>query len=97
YATSNGSATSGSLAATGGQDYVATSGTVTFPAGSTSQLVSVFVNGDTLNENNETFSVTLSNPVGASSSGSDVATGTISNDDALPSVSITGANANEGN
>lgn len=80
YATSNGSAAAGS-------DYTATSGTVTFPAGSTSQTVNVPVIGDTLDEDDEAFVVTLSNPVNATI-GTAQATGTILDNDASPSVSV---------
>ena len=58
YATANGTATAGS-------DYVTTSGTLTFPAGTTTQNVTVPVNGDTLDELDETFLVNLSNPSNA--------------------------------
>jgi hypothetical protein len=80
YATSNGSAVAGS-------DYTATSGTVTFPAGSTSQTLNVPVIGDTLDEDDETFVVTLSNPVNATI-GTAQATGTILDNDASPTVSV---------
>ena len=73
YATSNGTATAGA-------DYTATSGTVTFAAGVTSQTVAVKVTGDNTVEPNETFTVTLSNPTGATISKA-TATGTITNDD----------------
>ncbi|PRC51841.1 hypothetical protein C6A85_61995, partial [Mycobacterium sp. ITM-2017-0098] len=73
YATSNGTATAGS-------DFTAKSGTVTFAAGVTSQQISVAVVGDTVVESNETFTVTLSSPTGATiADGS--AVGTITNDD----------------
>ena len=75
YATSSDSATSG-------VDFLATSGTATIPAGQTNTTVSVSVLGDTDLEINETFLVTLSNPVGANiASGAGVGTGTITNDD----------------
>jgi hypothetical protein len=51
--------------ATAGADYVAGSGTVTFPPGSTSQPVTVAVLGDTLFEGDETFFVNLSGAVNA--------------------------------
>ena len=76
YATSNGTATAGS-------DYVAGSGTVTFAAGQTSQTVNVGVIGDTAVESDETFTVTLSNPSGATLSKT-TATGTILNEDVAP-------------
>lgn len=51
--------------ATAPADYAATSGTVTFAPGQTSQTVTVPVNGDTVDEPDETFSVNLSGAVGA--------------------------------
>ncbi len=73
YATANGNALAGS-------DYVATSGTVTFPAGTTSQVVTVTVNGDTDAETDESFSLVLANPSGAVIL-QGTAQGTIGNDD----------------
>ncbi|ORB29191.1 chitinase [Mycolicibacterium parafortuitum] len=73
YATSNGTATAGT-------DYVATSGTVTFAPGVTSQTVHVNVIGDTVAESRETFTVTLSNPTGATIADG-TAIGTIVDDD----------------
>jgi hypothetical protein len=52
YATASGTATSGA-------DFVATSGTLTFPAGVMAQTITVYVKGDKVRENNETFSVNL--------------------------------------
>ncbi len=92
YTTANGSATAG-------QDYTAGSGTVTFAAGQVSQVVNINVLGDTTVEPTETFTVTLSNPSGATI-GRATATGTITTDDAapvLPSISIADATAAEGN
>ncbi len=48
-----------------GADYVAATGQIVIPAGSTSTTFSVNVLGDTLFEPNETFVVRLSNPVNA--------------------------------
>jgi len=73
FATSDGTATSGS-------DYVATSGTIFFGAGEMSKTISVTVNGDTTIEPNESFSLTLTNPLNATITRSQ-ATGTIINDD----------------
>lgn len=80
YATSAGTATAGS-------DYVQTAGTITFPANTTTQTITVLVNGDALAESNETFNVTLSNPTNAILTGPK-AVGTIVNDDggAVPAV-----------
>ena len=73
YATSDGSATQPA-------DYTAKSGTATIPAGAVSALVTVLVAGDTLAEGDETFSLTLSNAVGAAIVGAS-ATATIADDD----------------
>ena len=76
WVTSDGTATAGS-------DYVAGSGTLTIPAGSTTGTVSVVVDGDVAYESNETLSLTLSNPAGATV-GDGLAQGTITNDDKAP-------------
>jgi hypothetical protein len=76
FAASNGTATAGA-------DYTATSGTLTFPAGTTSRLVPVTIAADAVYESAESVVVTLTNPVGATlSDGS--GTVTIDNDDAEP-------------
>jgi hypothetical protein len=62
------------------EDYTATSGTMTFQPGQTSRTISVSIKGDRKREADETFSVQLSNAVGATiEDGS--ATVTILNDD----------------
>ena len=71
YATSDGSADAG-------DDYTATSGTLSFSAGTTTQSISVEIEDDIENESDETFTVTLSNPSGADL-GTSSATGTIEN------------------
>ena len=77
-------------------DYTATSGTLTFVAGDTTEAVLVTVNGDVLDEVNESFNLTLSNPGNATiSDGSGV--GTITDDDPLPSLAIADASLPEGN
>ncbi|MGQ0620177.1 MAG: Calx-beta domain-containing protein [Panacagrimonas sp.] len=82
YATSNGTAT------TADADYAASTGTLEFTPGQISKTVSVPVNGDTKFELDETLTLTLSSPMGATiSDGS--ATGTILNDDAEPSIRFT--------
>jgi hypothetical protein len=73
YATSNGTALAKS-------DYTATSGTLTFQPGEISRTISVSINGDRKREANETFSVQLSNAVGAAIDDG-VASVTIRNDD----------------
>ena len=91
YATTDGTATAGS-------DYTSTSGTLTFAAGTTSQTITVPIADDSVNESDETFTVTLSNASGATL-GTSAATGTIANRTMTvpPSASITsGASATEG-
>ena len=73
WATSDGTATAGT-------DYTAGSGTLTFAAGDTSKTFDVAVTGDTADEDNETFTVTLSNASNASVPDA-TATGTITDDD----------------
>jgi hypothetical protein len=89
YATSNGTATSGS-------DYVAASGTLSFAVGQTSKRVSVSVRGDALDENDETFTLALSVPAGATLADG-VGQATIRDDDPLPTLSIDDARITEGN
>jgi hypothetical protein len=62
------------------KDYVATSGTLTFAPGEVSKTVIVKVVGDTTRENNETFSVRVSDPVNATLAKA-TGIGTIMNDD----------------
>jgi large repetitive protein len=77
-------------------DYTATSGTLTFAPGETSQTVTVPVAGDAVDEADETLHLRLLNPsnlVLADSQG----LGTITDDDATPSVSIGDVMVTEGN
>ena len=73
WATSDGTATAGS-------DYTAGSGTLTFAAGKTEQTFDVAVTGDTVDESDETYTVTLSNASKASIEDA-TGTGTITDDD----------------
>jgi hypothetical protein len=68
-------------------------GTVSFAAGESSKVISIGVAGDSALENNEAFSVTLSNPAAGTSIGTASATGIIRNDDA--SLSIAAASADK--
>ena len=81
--------------ATAGADFTTAGGTVTFLPGETSQAVTVQVTGDALDEDDETFSVTLSAPVSATL-GTASATATIVDDDLPPSVSIAATSVAEG-
>jgi uncharacterized repeat protein (TIGR01451 family) len=69
--------------ATAGLDYVASAGLLTFPPGTTTTNISVAVTGDVLVEPDETFLVSLSQPMNAVLFRSQ-ATGTILNDDSAP-------------
>ncbi|KYG67266.1 hypothetical protein AZI86_09690 [Bdellovibrio bacteriovorus] len=81
-----------------GTDYTTTSGTATITAGSTSTTVSVPVLPNSIYEDNKTFTLRLSGGSGYLVSGSTlIATGTILNDDAAPTISIANASASEGN
>jgi hypothetical protein len=74
WATANGTALAGS-------DYLAASGTVTFPAGVSAKTINVSVLGNTLLAANTTFYVNLSNPSANAYLGDSQAIGTIVNDD----------------
>ena len=94
YTTENDSATSGS-------DYTATSGTLTFPIGTTSLPIDVVVASDLVYEGNEEYKVTLSNPsVGlefAAGATSISAEGTIVDNESVPTLSIDDQSVPEGN
>jgi large repetitive protein len=82
--------------ATAGTDYVTASGTRTFAPGETGKTIGIVVNGDTIDEDDETFTVTLSGPSNATiADGSGL--GTITDDDAAPTISIGDATLAEGN
>ena len=85
YSTANGTASAGS-------DYTATSGTLTFLAGSTTATmpISVPVNGDTSVEPDETFFVNLSNASNNAAIADVQGLGTIVNDD-MPLMVLGGA------
>ena len=82
--------------ATAGTDYVSASGSRTIAAGATSATIGVSVNGDVMDEGNETFTVALSNPANATiADGS--GQGTITDDDPAPTLSIGDVSVAEGN
>ena len=89
YATANGTATAGA-------DYTSTSGTLTFNAGDTSKTVNIPILADTIDEENETFTFTLSSALNATiSTSSGIGTMTITDDDAAPTISINDVTAAE--
>ena len=73
YATADGTAVAG-------EDYEATSGTLTFAAGETEQTVAVTIIDDAVEDSGETFRLVLSGPAGAELADAE-ATGTILNID----------------
>ena len=90
YSTSNGTSTSG-------EDYVAvTDKEIAFTTGQDIALARVLINGDLLNEKDETFFVNLSNASGASITQKQ-STGVILNDDRAPSITVSDARIVEGN
>jgi len=89
FATANGTATAGS-------DYVATSGgPVTFAVGEVEKPIVVLVNGDTVDETQETFFLDISNVTNATVSSSR-GNGFINDDDG-PTISINDVSITEGN
>ena len=88
FATASGTATAGS-------DYIATSGAATFAPGEVEKPVVVLVNGDTVDETQETFFLDISNVQNATVSSSR-GNGFIIDDDG-PTISINDVSVTEGN
>ena len=82
YATSDGSAI-------GGSDYIAKSGTLVVGAGEILKRISVEVLSDSLDEDSETITLTLSSPSTGATLANSTATGTITNDDPMPRAWLT--------
>jgi uncharacterized repeat protein (TIGR01451 family) len=82
------------ISATVGQDYQASTGTLTFNPLDVSKAVSVPIIGDTTHESDEQFRVALTGTTGTVTLGTSTATQTITDDD--PQVSVGAAGANEG-
>ncbi len=80
YATADGSAEAG-------LDYSLDSGTLTFAVGDTEKEIRIPITDDALDEEDETFTVTLTNPSSAGVT-RPVATGTIEDDDAASSLIV---------
>ena len=80
--------------AVSGEDYEAIAGKVTFAPGETSKTVEIAINGDILNETDETFDIQLTNPNNASLA-DDLTTITIVNDDLLPELTVTDVTVDE--
>ncbi len=75
-------------------DYIATSGTVTFNPGETSQTISVTMVQDNLAEVDEVFNIDLSNPVNATISDNQSEV-TITDDEGTPVLSVADASTSD--
>ncbi|MCB0350921.1 MAG: hypothetical protein KDD38_07045, partial [Bdellovibrionales bacterium] len=87
YATSDGSAENAGTPV----DYTATSGTLTFAAGSTVGSISVPINDDNVSESDEDFNVTLSSPGVVTIGFPFIQTHTINDNDGLPDINFSSA------
>jgi len=82
YQTNDGTATNGAAPNTdGSSDYVTKTGTLTFDPGQTSKTIDVTLNPDTVVEDDEDFTVSLSNPTNAASGAPSSTDVTIADDD----------------
>ena len=95
FATAPGTAVGGA-SCPGTNDYINNSGTLTFGVGVTTQSINVLVCRDAVFEANETFTVNLSSPTNATTVDA-TGTGTITNDDTAPTLSINDVTLAEGN
>ena len=95
YARTGGTATAGAAGAPG-TDYTAVpAGTLTFAPGTTSRTIDVVVTSDAADEPDETVAVTLSAPANATIH-TGAGTGTITDDDDAPTVSVDSPSVVEG-
>jgi hypothetical protein len=97
YSTANGSVNPALGGATcGGMvDYVTTSGVLTFAPNETVKTIAVPICGDTTDEPDETFTVTLDTP-GNATIASGTGTATITDNDPMPTITISNVTQNEG-
>lgn len=79
-----------------GEDFTANSGSLTIAAGQTTGTIAIELLNNTIREQNESFSVRLSNPTDATIT-TDTVTATIVDNDPIPTVSITNVTRPEGN
>ncbi|MEX2216118.1 MAG: Calx-beta domain-containing protein, partial [Phycisphaeraceae bacterium] len=94
--TADGTAVTAGVSASGGNDYVFSSETITFDPGETVKTFSVTVNSDATHEAIETMLVNLTSPTNATIDDG-TATGTINDDDAQPTVFVDSISQAEGN
>ena len=88
YATADGTAIAGS-------DYIATNGTLTFAPGETSAAIAVAIQGDTLDELDEAFTLNFTNPSNVTLVNTQ-GTVTITDDDDAPEIALTDISVTEG-
>lgn len=85
--------------ATAGQDYVASSGTLTIPAGETSAAISIAIIDDQQSEATQDFDVQLSNLAGnatfVSNNATETGTGSITDNEAAPQITVADVSVNE--
>lgn len=74
--------------ATAGSDYTGNGGTLTFAPQTTVQTISIPITADGLDENSESFSVSLSSPVSATLGSTTTATLTLIDNDNAPTVNF---------
>ena len=86
-------AVTGGTATGGGTDFTLAAGTLTFNPGETSKDISVAINNDTLDENDETIEITLSNPSSLGLGAPTVHTYTINDNDVPPTVAFDAASS----
>lgn len=89
YTTMNGTATGSSI------DFTDSSGTITLSSGSTQTAITVTSINDSLDENSEAFSVSLVS-IGGLAAADILATATMNDDDAPPTLMVADATYNEG-
>jgi CSLREA domain-containing protein len=89
--------TTASGTATAGADFTTTTGTLTFAPGVVSQNINVTINDDATDEPNETFTIQLSNPIGATLAAPTTANVEIGDNDLPPAISIQDVTLAEGN
>lgn len=77
-------------------DYAGATGTVTILQGQTTATISITVNGDTTVEPNEQFFVNLGTPPAGTQIADGQGVGTITNDDAFPTLTVGNASVIEG-
>lgn len=74
--------------ASAGSDFTLTASPLTIPAGTQQVAATISVIGDTVNEENETIILTMGTPTNATASGNTTTTATITDNDAVPALTL---------